>query len=317
MRTAAIIPCFRVKNQILSVIAGIGPEVSAVFVVDDACPEKTGQWVKENCSDTRVTIISLPHNQGVGGATLAGFSAAIDAGADILVKIDGDGQMDPKMIRRLVAPIRKGLADYCKGNRFSRPEHLRLMPKLRLFGNAALSFITKASTGYWKIMDPTNGFCAIHSKVFAALASEKLEKRFFFETDMLYRLRRLRARVYDVPMTALYGDEKSNLQVARVLPEFSNKHVRTFIKRIINSYFIEDFNVGTIELLLGILLLGFGMTYGGLNWYHNAKLGHETGQGTIMVAAVPFILGFQLCLSFLHYDIENEPSTPLHPTLTD
>ena len=114
---AAVIPCYRVGRKILDVIRRIGPEVSAIYVVDDACPEASGQLVETEINDPRVHIIRHPRNRGVGAASMTGMMAALADGVDILVKLDGDGQMDPAFIPRLVDPIVRGQADYTKGNR--------------------------------------------------------------------------------------------------------------------------------------------------------------------------------------------------------
>jgi len=115
---AVVIPTYRVKDQILDVLAEIGPEVAAIFVVDDCCPSKSGDWVESHCDDPRIKVLRHDKNQGVGGATLTGYRAALESGAEVIVKLDGDGQMDARRIPRLVQPILDGEADYVKGNRF-------------------------------------------------------------------------------------------------------------------------------------------------------------------------------------------------------
>lgn len=315
MRVAVVIPCYRVGEAVLEVLKSIGPEVSDIFVVDDACPMNTGKLVREKVRDSRVRVVELSKNQGVGGATLAGFASAAEAGAQILVKLDGDGQMNPALISRLIRPIAQGSADYVKGNRFSHPNQLRSMPMLRLWGNSALSFIAKASTGYWKIMDPTNGFVAIHREVFLQLPHDRIEKRFFFETDLLYRLGRIGAVVRDFSMHAVYGEEKSNLRISKVLPEFAFKHARNLLKRIADRYFINDFNAGSLELLLGTVLCAFGSLFGAYHWWLSARFGVLATTGTVMIATLPVILGFQLLLSFLNYDLTNQPDHPLQAEL--
>ena len=138
----------------------------------------------------------------------------------VVVKVDGDGQMDPRLIPSFVYPILRGEADYTKGNRFFDLESVRTMPRFRLLGNAILSFMTKLSSGYWNLFDPTNGFTAIHTDVARHLPFDKISRRYFFETDILFRLNTLRAVVVDVPMEAKYGDEVSNLKISKIVLEF-------------------------------------------------------------------------------------------------
>src|SRR5438552_18506386 len=161
---AVIVPCYKVSQHILGVLEAIPPDVDHIFVVDDCCPEHSGQLVQARVSDPRVKVIFNPANKGVGGAVVAGYRAALAAGAEILVKIDGDGQMDPALLPDFVNPILYGEADYSKGNRFHSIWGLRGMPKLRSFGNTCLSFLTKLSSGYWSIFDPTNGYTAVHAE---------------------------------------------------------------------------------------------------------------------------------------------------------
>ena len=256
---AAVIPCYREKDRVLDVIAGIGPGVSHIFVIDDACPDGTGSHVRTECKDPRVTVLTHERNKGVGGATMTGYEGAWQAGCDIIVKVDGDGQMDPGRIPDLIAPIVRGDADYAKGNRFHDLAGLGDMPALRLAGNLFLSFASKLSSGYWDIFDPTNGFTAIHAKVAQRLPFAKLSPGFFFESDLLFRLNLLGAVVADVPMEARYGDERSSLKIRNVVIEFLFKHARNTAKRFFYGYFLRDFNIASIELFLGSLLLCFGV----------------------------------------------------------
>ncbi len=156
LHIAVVIPSYRVVKHILGVLSAIGPEIWRIYVIDDKCPEGSGDYVEDNCIDTRVVVLRHGTNQGVGSAVMTGYRAAIADGADIIVKVDGDGQMDPALIPNFIEPILAGEADYTKGNRFFYLEEIRAMPKVRLFGNAVLSFMTKLSSGYWDVFDPTN-----------------------------------------------------------------------------------------------------------------------------------------------------------------
>jgi len=312
---AVVIPCFRVRNSILDVIDAIGPECQAVYVVDDACPEKTADLVESDCHDPRVRVVRLTQNQGVGGATIEGYRRAIDGGAEILVKLDGDGQMDPALIPRLVALIQQGEADYVKGNRFFELDGLQSMPIVRLVGNSLLSFINKISTGYWNVFDPTNGFTALHSGVARQLPFEKLSRRFFFESDMLFRLGTLRAVVSDVPMPVRYASERSNLRVHRVLLEFAWKHAANTFKRLFYNYYLRDFSIASVEILAGVASLAWGTWFGVTRWFLGISQNVPATSGTVMVAALPVLLGVQLILAFLNFDIQNVPRDVLHKRL--
>jgi dolichol-phosphate mannosyltransferase len=308
---AVVVPCYRGRDQILSVLARIGPEIRMIYVIDDCCPERSGELVSQRCADSRVRVIRHAENQDVGGAVMTGYAAAIHEGADIIVKLDGDGQMDPALLPQFIAPIAEGWADYTKGNRFYDLKHIHRMPLLRLSGNSMLSLFSKFSTGYWNVFDPTNGYTAIDARVAAHLPFDKVSRRYFFETDMLFRLNTLRAVVVDIPMDAVYGNEKSNLRVARVIGEFFVKHVRNLCKRIFYNYFLRDMSAATFELTIGAALLAFGLVFGSIQWM--SSLAEQTPKpfGTVMLAALPVIVGLQLVLAFLNFDVASVPTRPV------
>jgi len=307
-KIAVVIPSFKVKSHILGVISSIGQEVDRIFVVDDCCPQQTGAFVAEHCTDRRVSVLYNPENLGVGGAVMTGYRQALSEGFDIAVKIDGDGQMDPVLLPRFVNPIAAGQADYTKGNRFYSIESLESMPFVRKLGNAALSFINKIASGYWGVMDPTNGYTAIHRTALSQLPFEKISERYFFESDMLFRLGTVRAVVQDVPMMSVYGDEVSNLRIGRVLVDFPPRYLKAFAKRLFYSYFLRDFNGASMQMLLGVPLFSFGVVCGGVRWAESIVANSFASVGAVMLAVLPTILGFQLLLGALHFDMSNMPT---------
>ncbi|HRN59957.1 MAG TPA: glycosyltransferase family 2 protein [Chiayiivirga sp.] len=314
-RIAVVIPCFRVREQVLDVIAAIGPEVGWIFAVDDACPEGSGGWIEENCRDPRVQVLRHALNQGVGGAVMTGYRAALDTPAEVIVKIDGDGQMDPALLPRFAAPLLAGLADYAKGNRFHRIGFVRRMPWVRLAGNAVLSFLTKLSSGYWQVADPTNGYTAIRRELAGELELERVARRYFFESDLLYHLNALGAVVADVPMEARYEGEPSSLRPLRVIGPFLLGHARNTARRVLYDYFVRGFSLASVELVLGTALWAWGAGYGALQWVESVRSGTPATAGTVMLAALPIILGSQMLLSWLNFDVNAEPRMPVHPRL--
>lgn len=311
-RVAVVIPCYRVRSHVLSVLERIGPEVDRIYVIDDCCPEGSGKLVESVCADPRVRVLYHEQNQGVGGAVITGYRKALEESCDVVVKIDGDGQMAPELIPLFVGAILSGQADYSKGNRFYNLESLAGMPSVRLFGNSVLSFINKVPSGYWDIMDPTNGFTAIHAEVLRLLPLDKLDKRYFFESDMLFRLGTIRAVVRDIPMDAVYQDERSGLRVRKVLVDFPLKFVTRSIKRIVYSYFLRDFNAASLQLVTGLLLLAFSGAYAVYWWFEYASHNAAAPFGTVMVPTIAIILGIQLLLSAISIDIQSVPREPLH-----
>lgn len=236
-----------------------------------------------------------------------GYEQALQEGFDIVIKVDGDDQMDLGLLPKLVDPIIKGYADYTKGNRFFYPRSITRMPKLRIFGNAVLGFLTKLSSGYYSVFDPTNGYTAIHINTLKEIELEKLHDRYFFESDLLFRLNLSKARVMDIPMRPIYGNEKSSLNELHVIPTFLLGHCRNFYKRIIYNYFLRDFSIGSVFLAMGMLLSIFGVIWSGLHWYRSFKTLLPATTGTVMIGVLAIVLGFQLLLSFIINDISSEP----------
>lgn len=314
---SVVIPCYKVKAHILNVIDRIGDEVDRIYVVDDLCPEGSGKYVAENCMDLRVKVVFHEENKGVGGAMVTGYRHAIEEGFAVVVKIDGDGQMDPALIKLFIKPIIARQADYTKGNRFFDLSFLSSMPRIRLFGNAGLSLVNKVASGYWDIMDPTNGYTAIHSAVLRHLPLHKLDNRYFFESDMLFRLGTIRAKVLDIPMDSTYGNEVSSLNIRKVSLEFPGKYLKCFIKRIFYNYFLRDFNAGTIQLIAAAFFIFSGLLFGLIKWYFAIMNNTPATSGVVMLAALPILFGFQLLLSVVNYDISRVPQASLHDKLID
>jgi dolichol-phosphate mannosyltransferase len=309
---AIVIPCFRVSDRIVGVVNGALGYAGKVYCVDDACPDGSGKIAAAAFAhDSRVQVLYNPQNLGVGGAVKAGYQAALAEGFRIIVKLDGDGQMDAGRIPDLVYPISEQLSDYCKGNRFYELEYLREMPALRLLGNSLLSGLSKLSSGYWQVVDPTNGFTAISAAALKLLPLDKVSNNYFFESDLLFRLNLARAVVTDIPMPAQYGDEVSNLKIGRIIFPFLLGHLRNFCKRLFYNYFLRDFSIASVQLIVGCMLFVFGMIFGIEAWSASVHSGVPATAGTVMLAGLPIILGFQLLLSFLNYDIQNQPVLPL------
>ena len=305
---AVVIPAYKARNEIEDVIRRIPKNVPHIIVVDDCCPEHTGQHVsKRFAGDKRVEVLTNSANRGVGGATKVGFRRALELKVHTVVKIDADGQMDPALIPDLIRPLLEGEADYSKGNRFTRVSDLKSMPKVRVFGNAGLSFLTKASSGYWSVSDPTNGFVAISKSALESLELEKISERYFFESDMLFRLGLQGSVVSEVRMAAHYGAEKSSLSPLKSFFEFSWKHNLNFFKRIMYRHFLREWTLVTFQLPASLVLLVFGGTLGVSTYLEASERGVPMTAGQITTASLLTIVGFQLFLSAVSHDVLSEP----------
>lgn len=316
LRVAVVIPCFKVKNSIRDVVEHIPRDIWRIYCVDDDSPDDTWRALGMlRDADRRVTLIKRDQNGGVGAAFMDGMSQAIADGAEVIVKIDGDGQMNGAFATAFASPIITGEADFVKGNRFFDIERVLLMPRKRIIGNAGLSLLSKLSTGYWNLFDPTNGYIAIHAGVASRLPCNKIHKRYFFESDLLFRLAILRAKIVELPLETVYGAEVSGLNEWRCLASFPFLHLRNFLKRIFYNYVLRGFSLGSVELIAGLVMTLFGTVYGVQHWIFSVRTQEPATAGTVMLSALPIIVGIQLILNFLAQDISSTPDRPVHRTL--
>lgn len=308
MKIAVVIPCYNVEKHIETVINTLPTDVSWIITVNDCSTDDTDMILRRiQQENKKIIYINHEKNLGVGGAMLTGFKKSLELNSDITIKLDGDGQMDSAYIPEMIKPILEKKADYTKGNRFRDFSALRQMPVIRRIGNLGLSFFIKAASGYWNIFDPTNGFIAISNEMLKNINTRKIHKRFFFESSMLIELYHANAVIQDVPMKAKYGSEVSNLSVTRALFGFPPKLLKAFIRRIFLKYFMFDFNIASVYMLAGFPLLLAGFIYGLLNFIKYASSHEPAPTGTVVIPTLMIILGFQLVLSAIQYDITNYP----------
>lgn len=305
-KTAVIIPCFKVASHIENVVNGIPDFINHIILVDDCSPDETPAILEKiKASNNRVTVLTHAQNKGVGGAMITGFKHALSQNIDIVVKIDGDGQMNTQYISSMIQKIEQSGYDYVKGNRFIIRKELNSMPLIRRIGNIGLSFLIKMASGYWNIFDPSNGFIAIHKNTLEKIDFDRIHNRYFFESSMLIELYYTGAIIKDIPMPAIYADEKSNLSITHSIFSFPPKLFKAFIRRIWLQYFIYDFSITSIYIFLGLPLTLFGITFGAIQWYIHAQAQISTPTGTIMLAVLSLVLGTQMLLSAIQHDISS------------
>lgn len=308
MVISIIIPCYNVANHIEEVILNIPSNISWIITVNDFSNDETETiLLRLKQSNDRIIYIKHVANLGVGGALLSGFEKSIELKSEITIKMDGDGQMDASHIPSLIKPIIEDKADFVKGNRFRDFKALKAMPLSRRIGNLGLSFMIKAASGYWNIFDPTNGFFAIRIETLMNLDFKKIHKRYFFETSMLIELYYANAVVQDIPIKAKYGNEVSGLSRLKTLFEFPPKLFIALLRRIILKYFLFDFNIASIYILFGIPIFTSGFVYGLGNYIRYVNLHAAAPTGTVVIPTLLIILGFQLLLSAVSFDVSNYP----------
>ena len=305
-KICVVIPAYNAAQSVGDVIATLPEWVDQIIVVND-CSKDDTLAVLENFSDSRLIVLSHEKNKGVGGAMKTGYAAGLRGDADIFVKMDSDGQMDPNQVHRLLNPIIAKEANYTKGNRFLHTKQLKSMPPLRRVGNFVMSFFSKIATGFWNIFDPTNGFTAISRQALELVDLDQLDDTYYFETSLLEALYLVRAPIKDVSMHAIYKGEKSYLSESKVLFQFPIKMMATFLNRIHLTYFMQDFSAVSIFLVVGFISLLFGFIWGVVQWRISSMTLTPASTGTVMVAVLPIFLGTQLLLEAIVLDTQNTP----------
>ena len=301
-----VVPAYNEADHVGDVVRTMPAFVDRIFVVDDCSTDGTADAAR-GCGDPRVTVLRTPRNLGVGGATVTGYRHALDAGAEIVVKMDGDGQMAPDALPALLDAIVEGGADYAKGNRFLRRELVHRMPLERIVGNVVLTFLTKLASGYWHVFDPQNGYTAVRAGALRVLPLDHLHPGFFFENDMLVRLNIHGFRVLDVPMPPVYDGAPSHLSILAVMSTFPLLLLRRFFYRVVEKYVVHDFSPIALFLFVGLASLGFGIVVGVSLWLHAESTGMPTPTGSIILVLLALVVGFQLCLQAIVLDIQATP----------
>tara|TARA_Y100000589_G_C27192781_1_gene645482 strand:+ start:1901 stop:2851 length:951 start_codon:yes stop_codon:yes gene_type:complete len=307
VKICTIIPCYKSPKKAPIIAKHCLDFSDLVICVDDCCPFETGKKIEQIVDSQKLIVLRHKKNQGVGGAMKTGIKFALKKDIDILVKIDSDGQMSPHLIPKLVKPIIEGKAEVNKGNRFRNPSVLAEMPLVRLLGNIGLGFLTKISTGYWELFDPTNGFIAIKKNILLNLPIDKLDNRYFFETDFLFRCSLNEIVINEMPMRTIYGDEVSNLYPFKELPRFLLKHLKILFKRIFYHYFILDFNPGSISLTCSFLFALIAIIVAVSNLITSHLNNQATPLGIQTLFLVLSIISTQFFINFIFYDASQKP----------
>lgn len=214
-----VVPAYNEEKLIVATLDSIPDYVDKIYVIDDASQDSTSALVRERAeTDDRVWLGVHEVNQGVGGAIATGYKKARDEGMDVAVVMAGDAQMDPDDLPALLDPVVTGQTDYSKGNRLFTGEAYKKIPKVRYFGNSALSLLTKIASGYWKVADSQTGYTAINKKALEAIDWDSMFKRYGQPNDVLVKLNVARFRVKDVPVKPVYNiGETSDIKIRKVV----------------------------------------------------------------------------------------------------
>jgi glycosyltransferase involved in cell wall biosynthesis len=303
LKVAVVVPAHNEERLIGRTVSTMPDLVDHILVVNDASSDGTAEAVKA-VGDSRAQVITHIENQGVGGAILTGHAEALALDADVSVVMAGDAQMDPNYLPALLDPIASGEAQFTKGNRFYGRGSFAGMPRHRVVGNLALSFLTKAASGYWNLFDPLNGYTAISREALLRLDLSQIERRYEFENDLLIHLNIQRVRAADVAIPARYGEEVSGINLRKQAPRAVRHLAHGFWSRIWWKYVLQSFSAVALMLFGGLALTGVGLAVS--LWTIAHTLGPATASpGTVVLAVAPLLSGFHMLIYAMVLDIQD------------
>lgn len=309
-KISVVIPVYNVGETIINLLNKIPDYVDKIYLIDDCCPLGTGKIANKSTIDSSIlSIIFNEKNLGVGGAVKVGYEKSLLDNIDVVVKIDGDNQMDPGEIDKLISPILSRNIDYCKGNRFLDMLEIENYPSIRFYGNIFLSFMSKLSSGYWDIYDPVNGFTAIKSDILKKLDLKKIDNGYYFESDMLFNLYLLRGKVKDIPVSIKYF--KNSIQNMNIMKESFNfffKNLNRMFKRLKKTYLLNNFSVGSFFVLSFLVNFFLTITYGGYNYFYYLFLTKFAPTGVVLLSSIFLLLTILSLMIFLIIDNLNNPN---------
>lgn len=301
---AVIIPAYQASEKICEVLAGIPSYVDWIIVVDDASPDTTAEVV-QSINDRRIILLHHEKNTGVGGAMATGFSQAIKLGAHLIAKIDADGQMDPQYLDRFARMCLYHGCDYVKANRFGHLGAIPSMPRIRLIGSVILSFLTKIASGYWNVFDPQNGYVMITRCMLLRLDLGRIDRGYFFENSMMILLNVVRAKIGEIYLPAFYGDERSSMNLSRIVLSFPGKLLKGFFYRIYQKYIFRSLSPFFPMFVFGLIGCIWGGVWGGWIWYQSHVTGIGATTGSVVLSLLPLIVGWSTLMQAFVLDIQD------------
>ena len=250
-----VIPAYNEGTQIEAVLKSLPNFVDKIVVVDDKSTDNTIEVIEDLMDDNKkIILIKNKENLGCGGALAEGYNWFKNAKYDVVIRMDGDGQMDSSELKRFINPIIFENVDYVKGNRFMTGKAYEKIPKIRYFGNAILSLLTKIVSGYWHISDSQSGYTSCNYNVLTVIDWSKMYKRYGQPNDLLVKLNVNNFSVKDVPVYPIYGvGEKSGISVKKAVFTIGWLLFKNFFWRLKEKYIIRDFHPLVFFYLLGFL----------------------------------------------------------------
>lgn len=300
---SVIVPSYNEETQIAGVIESMPSLVDEIIVVDDKSHDRTIEVVESLMpGHPRVRLVARDQNGGVGAAIESGYRAFVDGQNDVAVVMAGDGQMHPDDLERILDPVVEGEADYSKANRLTLDYSWEDIPRVRLFGNMVLSFLTRLSTGYWTIGDAQTGYTAANRRLVKAFVRRGLYPRYGVPNDLLITCALVGAVVVDVPTAPVYNvGEQSKLRPRKVMLPILGILIRGFFKRMTVRYLMLEANPVPFAYLVGFFSFLLGTCWSLYLLFES--LGASTQAVEVTAASILFVGGAILVVLAIVLDV--------------
>ncbi len=304
---SVIIPAYNEEYLIKKTVDSVPGYVDKIYAINDASTDETLAVLRKlERSNKKLVVLNPESNGGVGHSIKLGLREAQEDGMDLAAVMAGDAQMDPEYLPVLIDNLIDRKLDYVKANRFLHREALKTMPAYRRIGNIVVTILTKFATGYYSIFDTQNGYVVYSRKAIDQLPYDMLSDRYDYENTVLIGLSIIGARVGDVAIPALYGEEKSTIKLFSTVAKVLSSLTKGFWKRIFYKYMLYNFHPIALFLTSGVLLFGVGTVVGLWILFERIFGNNVPTSGTVMLAVLPILLGFQLLLTALTLDVAQE-----------
>jgi len=308
-KIGVVVPAYNEEVLLGETIKGIPEYISRIYIIDDCSLDRTPSIIK-NLTDQRVVSLRHEVNQGVGKSVIDGYKLALKENMDIVVVMDGDNQMDPIQMPRLLMPIIENKADYTKGNRLLTKESRKGMSSWRFFGNSLLSLLTKIGSGYWDLMDPQNGYTAASQKALKTINLDSVYTYYGYVNDVLIKLNASRMRVNDVVLSARYGDEKSSINYRKYILRVAPMLFRGFLWRLKTKYILSSFHPLVFFYIASMILVPFGFFFD--IWILVEKIMQNVVSPNYpLFAAFSTLMGIQMLFFAMFFDMQADISRKL------
>lgn len=287
MRVVVYLPALNEAETIGTVLDGIPsrlPGIDSVrtIVIDDGSTDATAQIAQRHGA----MVVRHPVNLGTGRAFVSGVSAALRAGADVIVSMDADGQFRGEDIARLIAPIVDGRADVVLCSRFADGNLIGSMPFTKRAGNAVLTRAVSWIAGT-PFTDVSCGFRAMSRE--AALRAD-VHSNYEYIHESLLNWRRLGMTIVEVPLPVLAERPVGESRIMSSVTRYAVRSAPVLIRAIRDYSPMKFFGMLSLMAMVPSLLAGLFVSG---HWLLTGETAPYTSLITLSVGGLlcAFLLG--------------------------